>query len=119
SKHFELIYGSSDKTVFEPGFREMVEAEAESCDLILATHDEALYQLRGMDKLVGPSAETIATCRFKRQTYNALKSESFLPEIYPNIQRSKSCFSKPDNGQGSRGEHVKLNYRDVDEGYRH
>lgn len=56
-------------------------------------------------KLLSSPLETIEICRSKRNTYNFLKGESFIPKVYYDFRKIDKypVFVKPDIGQGSQG----------------
>jgi|TARA_R110002012_G_scaffold209009_2_gene379352 hypothetical protein len=86
-------------------------------DVILPSHDEALYILKNHTELEylipGNSKEIVNICRFKSRTYTKLKTSTKLLSRIPQYTIINSGFLKPDRGQGSRGS---LN---IDQNYLH
>lgn len=84
-------------------------------DVILPSHDEALYILKNHTELEylipGNSKEIVNICRFKSRTYTKLKTSTKLLSRIPQYTIINSGFLKPDRGQGSRGSlNINQNY---------
>ncbi|WP_417459281.1 ATP-grasp domain-containing protein [Kordiimonas sp.] len=106
-RHLPLVpmIGADD---FDERFEQLlVEHEI---DVVVPAHDSVLLYLaenraKFSAEILAPSAEVCGICRSKRNTYDALEGEAFIPRYYADVADIPTypVFLKPDVGQGSQG----------------
>lgn len=125
--HSEFVYKNLiqgfpyiDDSSFLPFLNQVIEKYKIDC--IYPAHDSVSVFLSQNKELI--SAQTIITdvkttllCRSKRDTYNYLKNEIFIPKIYLNMSEIESypVFVKPSVGQGSQGAKIIYNSSELQE----
>ncbi len=89
-----------------------------SIDCVYPAHDSAsLFFSDNVDKInaqvIIADSKTTGICRSKKDTYEYLREESFIPKTYSSIDDNIDypCFIKPTVGQGSNGA-KKVNNKD-------
>ena len=86
-------------------------------EIIFPTHDTvAMFFAENRDrinaKIIAADKITSEICRDKEKTYEILKGEDFLPEIYKEIN-SYPVFIKPKEGQGAVGAKLLKSEKDI------
>ena len=86
-------------------------------EIIFPTHDTvAMFFAENRDrinaKIIAADKITSEICRDKEKTYEILKGEDFLPEIYKEIN-SYPVFIKPKEGQGAVGAKLVKSEKDI------
>ena len=86
-------------------------------EIIFPTHDTvAMFFAKNRDrinaKIIAADKITSEICRDKEKTYEILKGEDFLPEIYKEIN-SYPVFIKPKEGQGAVGAKLVKSEKDI------
>ncbi len=86
-------------------------------EIIFPTHDTvAMFFAKNRDKIkakvIAADKITSKICRDKEKTYEILKGEDFLPEIYKEIN-SYPVFIKPKEGQGAVGAKLVKSEKDI------
>lgn len=86
-------------------------------EIIFPTHDTvAMFFAENRDKInakiIAADKITSEICRDKEKTYETLKGEDFLPEVYKEI-KSYPVFIKPKEGQGAVGAKLVKSEKDI------
>lgn len=84
-----------------------------------ANDDVQLFLTENQEKInaivLTSEKETVKICRSKLKTYEFLKKEEFIPEVFNNYKEVKEypIFIKPDIGQGSKGAKIIKDEKDL------
>ena len=103
------MYNSSSEDEFVKSLKTVINKYNISC--IVPCFDKFIPILKKLESQLGcviisPSTDICNICQYKSLTYNELKGDIVVPDVYNNNENMKfPLFIKPDNGYGSRNSH--------------
>jgi predicted ATP-grasp superfamily ATP-dependent carboligase len=90
---------------------------------IIPCFDRFIPILKNLERALGviviaPDIRVCNICQYKSLTYNELKEDIIVPDIYSNDNIEFPLFIKPDNGYGSRDSHKVLDEKEFEHYYK-